>query len=100
MVGAHSAVCQAIAVDSTNANKSAILNDGATYQIYGYTSATDFTAIGISCLAGPTSVNVTAATGVKILAGNKEPWTMHSPNLYISCKTGSGSGYYDICKQE
>lgn len=98
--GSHITACTATAVASTNANRSGPYKAGALYLIYGYTSATDFTGIGIKCIQGGSSVTVASQEGKKLAAGEKQVWTFPAGNLYISCQTGSGSGYYDVCLME
>ena len=96
--GAQLEACTATAVASTNVNRSGPYTAGAMYLVYGYTSATDFTGIGIKCIQGPSSVTVASVEGRKISAGEKQVLTFRTGNLYISCQTGSGSGYYDVCR--
>jgi hypothetical protein len=96
--GSHSTACTATAVDSSNANLSGPFVVGKAYLIYGYASATDFTGIPIKCLAGGATVNVNGAAGVKLAAGEKQVWVLNKN--YLSCQTGSGSGFYDVCKMD
>lgn len=99
--GAHTTACTATAVASTNDNRSGpypVVNGSGLYLVYGYTSANDFTGVAIKCLQGDSSVTVDSVEGVKISSGEKQIWTFS--NNYISCQTGSGSGYYDVCLME
>ena len=98
--GSHLTACTATAVDSTNPNRVGPLTAGASYMIYGYTSASDFTGVAIKCLQGTVAVTVEAAEGVKMAGGEKQIWLVQGANTYISCQTGSGSGYYDVCMME
>lgn len=93
----HPTVCTATAVDSTNANQVGPLTAGKSYLIYGYVSATDFTGVAIKCLQGNSSVTVNAKAGVKFTAGEKQIWYITNDYKYISCQTGSGTGFYDVC---
>jgi hypothetical protein len=94
--GPHVSECTTTAVASTNANLSGPFTAGKLYLIYGYTSATDFTGIGIKCLQGTSAVTVASKNGVKIPAGGTG-WYFYGTGLYLSCQTGTGSGYYDVC---
>jgi hypothetical protein len=94
--GSHNAVCTQTAVGSTNANRATMTTPGL-YEVYGYTSSTDFTGVAIKCLQGGASVTVNAVEGTKIPAGAHVQWRFDAGSLSISCQTGSGSGFYDVC---
>lgn len=94
----HSSVCTATAVASTGTNTSGPFSAGH-YQIYGYVSATDFTGLGIKCLVGAAAVTVDSKAGIKLSVGEKQIWYLPI-NSYLSCQTGTGSGFYDVCKQD
>jgi hypothetical protein len=102
---AHRSVCIATAVDATNANVPAASGTPIPFtgwnEIYGYTSATDFTGVGIECLQGAdATVTVHEKVGTKIPAGSHVVWYFGSNSDYISCQTASGSGYFDVCPLE
>lgn len=94
----HSTVCTATAVATTGTNRVGPLSSGY-YQIYGYVSATDFSGLAIKCLMGDSSVTVNSVNGIKLSSGEKQIWYVGA-GTYISCQTGTGTGFYDVCKQD
>ena len=93
----HTQVCTATGVDASNANVAGPFTEG-WYEIYGFTSATDFTGVGIECLQGATNaVTVASKNGTQIPAGSHVIWYFRSVSDYISCQTGSGTGFYHVC---
>lgn len=95
--GAFTTACTQTAVTSTGANRTVALMANRRYVIYGYTSSSDFTGIAIKCLQGGSDVTVAGAEGKKIPAGSQDIWWIPASATYISCQTGSGSGFYDVC---
>ena len=95
--GSHTAACIQTAVAATGANSMTVTKPGV-YEIYGYTSGTDFSGITINCIQGNAGTSVAGIVGTKIPADAHVYWKFSSgASLTISCQTGSGSGYYDVC---
>ena len=88
--------CQQSAVASTGTNTITVTKNGY-YEIKGYVSNTDFSGLAIKCLQGGTTVTVNSVNGFKIPAGDSEIRLFAGGSRSISCQTGSGSGYYDVC---